>query len=225
MTKVKICGITNLDDALCACKAGADAIGFIFYKKSPRFITPQEVRDIIGALPQNILKVGVFVNSGEDYVKKVQHLCRLDMLQFHGTESAQFCEKFRNYKIIKAIRVRDARSLAGIKDYRVYAFLFDTYSAGKFGGTARTFNWTLLKGLKELGRPIFLSGGLNARNINRALKTVGPEWLDASSSLESSPGKKDHQKIKKFIAAAKKEEVSKKNKTRSNNQKLPSFSF
>jgi phosphoribosylanthranilate isomerase len=204
MAKIKICGITNLEDALCACEAGADAIGFIFYKKSPRFISPQKAKEIASCLPERVLKVGVFVNETEKNIKNIARKCHLDLLQLHGDETADFCGKFKGYKVIKAFRVKDINSLKKIADYKVRAYLFDAYSAGRFGGTSRTFNWGLLKLLKGIGKPIFLSGGLNSRNVHKALKMVRPEWLDVSSSLESSPGKKSHKKIRSFIDAARK---------------------
>ena len=196
MARIKICGITNLEDALCACKAGAKAIGFIFYKKSQRYISPQKAKEIATRLPKGVLKVGVFVNETEKNIKIIAGKCHLDFLQLHGDETADFCEKFKGYKVIKAFRVKDINSLKKIADYKVRAFLFDSYSAGKYGGTSRTFNWGLLKLLKGIGKPVFLSGGLHSRNVDKALKMIRPEWLDVSSSLESSPGKKSHKKIR-----------------------------
>ena len=204
MTKVKVCGITNLKDAFYACLYGADAVGFIFYKKSPRYILPTEAKEIALRLPKRILKVGVFVNAKEKDIKRTAVQCRLDMIQLHGDESPYFCKKFKAYKIIKALRIKNKTSLKDISAYKVYAYLFDTYAPGKFGGTAKTFNWSLLKPVKKTKKTFFLSGGLNHRNVAKAIKTLKPSWVDASSSLESSPRKKDPQKIKKFIAAVKK---------------------
>jgi len=203
MTKVKVCGITNLKSAFYACFYGADAVGFIFYKKSPRYIAPAKAKKIISLLPKHILKVGVFVDAKENDIKRIAGQCRLDMIQLHGNESPDFCGKFKGYKIIKALRIKNKDSLKNISAYKVYAYLFDTYAKGKFGGTAKTFDWRLLKLVKRLKKPVFLSGGLNPSNVSKAIRAVRPEWVDASSSLESSPGKKDSQKIKRFIAAVK----------------------
>jgi len=200
MVKVKICGITNLRDALIALDAGCDALGFLFYKKSPRYIAPSQAREIIDNLPRNVTKIGVFVNCPERHIKNVAKICDLDILQFHGRESAEFCRKFKGYKIIKVFRVKNKIDLKKILKYRTFAYLFDTFSRSKFGGTGRAFDWRLLADIKH---PIFLSGGLNANNVNRAIKMVHPAWVDASSTLEAKPGKKDPKKVKNFIQAAK----------------------
>lgn len=221
--KVKICGITNLEDALAAIKSGCSALGFIFYKKSPRYTAPLKARNIINRLPKIIKKVGVFVNTQEKEIRQIAKLCRLDMLQFHGSESPEFCARFKNYKIIKAFRinpVRNTKSLGkkdkisnGVKDkidfkniskYKTFAYLFDTYAASKAGGTGKKFNWNLIRHIYGIRRPIFLSGGLNEKNVRKAIEIVRPDWVDASSSLEFAPGRKDHKKVKRFIAAAKK---------------------
>ena len=204
MVKVKICGITNWEDAVASVASGCDALGFVFYKKSPRYISPKNAKKIIGLLPKNILKVGIFVNAQEKSIKNIAKTSKLDMLQFHGNESAQFCNKFKNYKIIKAFRVKDKLDFKNIKQYRVFAYLFDTFVKSKIGGTGKKFDWKLLKQLKSTKRPIFLSGGLNEKNVARAIKYLRPSWVDVSSSLESKPGKKDPKKIQRFIKAVKK---------------------
>lgn len=205
MAKVKICGITNLEDAKAATAAGADALGFIFYKKSPRYITPEKVKEIISVLPGKIAKIGVFVGAEEKEIRRIAKMCRLDMLQFHGGESPGFCRRFRGKKIIKAFRIKDSVSLKNILKYRTAACLFDTFAASKAGGTGRRFNWELIKDIrKKIKRPLFLSGGLNIGNIKEAIRTVRPAWLDVSSSVESSPGKKNHIKLREFIKTAKK---------------------
>jgi len=201
MVKVKICGITNLRDALISVDAGCDALGFLFYKKSPRYIAPQEAKEIIRNLPCSVTKIGVFVNAKEKCVKSIAKICSLDILQFHGNESVEFCRKFKHYKIIKAFRVKKKIDFAKILRYKTFAYLFDAFSRAKFGGTGKTFDWCLLADIKH---PVFLSGGLNANNVNRAIKRAHPAWVDASSSLEVRPGKKDPNKVKKFIQAAKK---------------------
>jgi len=204
MIKVKICGITNLADAEVSAQAGCDALGFIFYKKSPRYIDPLKAASIIKAMPSHLVKIGVFVNSNESYIKRIARLCHLDMLQFHGNESARFCDKFKDYRIIKTFRVKNKSSLKDIFKYKPFAFLFDTYLESKRGGTGVPFNWELIRHVGGLARPVFLSGGLNAKNIKRAVEIASPEWVDVSSSLETSPGKKDHRKVRQFIKVAKK---------------------
>ncbi len=201
--KVKICGITNLKDALAAVEAGSDALGFVFYKKSPRYIAPKKAREIIKNLPENLKKVGVFVNAGEKTIKEIAGLCGLDMLQFHGDETPGFCSLFKNYKIIKAFRIKNKIDLSKILKYNVFAYLFDTYIKSRYGATGKSFNWGLLRCLKSIDRPVFLSGGLNAGNVKKAIKSIQPEWLDVSSSVEVMPGVKDPKKVKEFIKKAK----------------------
>lgn len=217
MVKVKICGITNLEDALYAVSQGADALGFIFYKKSPRYIKPEKAKVIIRQLPRFVKKVGVFVNAREATIRSIRHKLELDMLQFHGNESADFCRIFRRFKIIKAFRVNSEGSAVGrlypvgkakieiadLLKYDVWAYLFDTFEKDKFGGTGKSFDWRILNSLKDVKKIIFLSGGLNFRNVGKALKSFSAHWVDASSSLESRPGKKDFDKISRFIKNAK----------------------
>ena len=202
MVKVKICGITNLEDALYAVGQGADALGFVFYKKSPRYIKPEKAEAIIKQLPESVKKVGVFVNSRQATIERIAGRLKLDMLQFHGNESERFCDRFRSFKVIKAFRIRDRINPAELSKYNVWAYLFDTFSKGKFGGTGKKFNWQLLSCLKNLNKPVFLSGGLTPTNLKKALRTFSADWVDASSSLESSPGRKDPAKIRKFIENA-----------------------
>jgi phosphoribosylanthranilate isomerase len=201
MVKVKICGITNLRDALISVEAGCDALGFLFYKKSPRYIAPLAAKKIIKSLPRKVTKIGVFVNSQEKSIKNIAKACSLDILQFHGNESAEFCRKFKRYKVIKAFRIKNKIDSAKVCKYKTFAYLFDTFSQSKFGGTGKAFNWCLLRNIKK---PIFLSGGLNAGNVNKAIQAAHPVWVDASSSLEAAPGKKDPKKVREFIQSAKK---------------------
>ncbi len=241
MVKIKICGITNLEDALASLFSVADAIGFVFYKQSPRFIEPIKARNISRILPKKILRVGVFVDEQEAKVKKIAKLAHLDMLQLHGNETTEYCKKFKGYKIIKAFRVDSSRhserspkgsaknlntneilrrpatnrgrapqndeegvSLqAQILKYKTFAYLFDTFSKNKAGGTGRKFNWNLLKNTDKIRGQLFLSGGLTSSNVKSAIKKLHPDWVDVSSSVESKPGKKDHKKIKKFIEVVK----------------------
>ena len=204
MIKVKICGITNLEDALNSVKAGCNALGFVFYRKSPRYITPKKASRIIKHIPAHISKIGVFVNAKEKTIKRIAKLCNLDMLQFHGNESPEFCKKFKGYKIIKAFRVKDKMVPGQIIKYKTFAYLFDTFVKSKMGGTGKKFNWMLLRHLSSFRKLIFLSGGLNAKNVKEAIKQVRPDWLDVSSSVEIKPGKKDHKKVKEFIEIVRK---------------------
>ena len=201
MVKVKICGITNLEDAIASVIAGCDALGFVFYKKSPRYITPKKARKIIRLIPKDIRKVGVFVNAPEKNIREIARKCKLDLLQFHGEESPEFCCKFKGYKIIKAFRVKDKINLVDILSYKTFACLFDAFTKTKFGGTGKAFDWKLLKGIRKLKRPVFLSGGLNTQNVKEAIKIIQPQWVDVSSSVEMGPGKKNYKKVKQFIEA------------------------
>ena len=201
--KVKICGITNLEDALASLNAGCDALGFAFFKKSPRYVTPEQAKQIIEQLPASIVKIGVFVNAKEEAIKRIAKLCHLSMLQFHGNESSKFCDKFKNYKIIKAFRIKDKIDPKSLLKYKTFAYLFDTFVASRSGGTGKTFNWKLVTHFADLKQPIFLAGGLNANNIKKAIRIARPDWVDACSSVEKSPGKKDHRKVREFIKAAK----------------------
>lgn len=203
MLKVKICGITNLEDAQAAVGYGCDAIGFLFYKKSPRYIAPEKAKDIIDKLPKSVIKIGVFVNAKAETIKHISRMCGIKMLQFHGNESPEFCAKFKGYKIIKTCRVKDKLDIKNISKYHPFAFLFDTYIASKMGGTGKTFDWGLIKHMRRIKHPVFLSGGLTERNVKKAVEIAVPDWVDVCSGIEEKPGKKDANKIKKFIEAAK----------------------
>jgi len=203
MVKVKICGITNLPDAQASILAGCDALGFNFYKKSPRYISPEKARAIIKKLPKKIIKVGVFVNAQEKNIKDIARFCALDILQFHGKESAHLCAKFKNYKIIKTFRIKKRILAKAIQRYKTFAYLFDTFDKRSFGGSGKAFDWSLLRQLKGIGRPVFLAGGLSPENIKQALKQVKPDWVDVCSGVEERPGKKDWRKIRNFIKIAK----------------------
>jgi len=205
MVKVKICGITNLQDAQAAVEAGCDALGFVFYRKSPRYITPWKTREIIGQLPKRVIKVGVFVNAKEKTIKNIAKLCGLDILQFHGNESPEFCQRFRHYKIIKAFRIKNRIDSKNILKYRTSAYLFDAFVKSRPGGTGRKFDWSLIRDIiDDIKRPIFLSGGLTKDNVKVAIKVINPDWVDVSSSVEIGPGKKDRKKVKEFIEIVKK---------------------
>jgi len=197
--KIKICGNTNLDDALLAVELGADALGFVFYPKSPRHVKLVDAANICNALPPFVAKVGVFVNELEYEIEKALNECLLNALQFHGDEPPGFCQKFAA-KSIKAIQVRDEESLRTAEEYDVDALLLDTYTDESRGGTGRTFDWSLAVRAKEfLSAPIILSGGLTAANVQDAIRKVRPYAVDVASGVEREPGKKDPEKLRRFI--------------------------
>jgi len=196
---VKICGITNLQDALSAVEAGCDAVGFIFYRKSLRYIAPAKAASIIFSLPKRILKVGVFVDAKPAFILKTAKKCGLDAVQLHGNESPEFCRAIKSCRVIKAVRVKSRLEEKELKKYKVWGFLFDTYSTTARGGTGKVFDWKMLYGLKTK-RKVFLSGGLRAGNVARAIAKVRPDWVDASSCLERSPGNKDARKMAEFVS-------------------------
>ncbi len=200
MTRVKVCGITSSEDALCAVRLGASALGFVFYEKSPRFVTPSEAKEIIRQIPPFVTKVGVFVNAGADYLREAKDIAGFDVYQFHGDETPEFCATFSE-DYIKAIRVKDSGSLDAVELYDTDAFLFDTYSPDAYGGTGENFSWDVLSGRKLEGEFVILSGGLNPDNVRDAIRAVGPYAVDVSSGVESSPGIKDHAKLERFMEA------------------------
>jgi phosphoribosylanthranilate isomerase len=201
MSKVKICGITNLVDAQAAVIAGADALGFVFYEQSPRNISPQKAAAIIAQLPPFVQTVGLFVDDEAERVNWTANFCGLDLIQLHGTESPDYCLDV-NRRIIKAFRVKDAASLAGIGRYAVAAYLLDAWSPDAPGGTGLTFDWSLARDAAG-SRPIILAGGLTPDNVRAAVQTVQPYAVDVSSGVEAAPGRKEHQKLQAFVAAAK----------------------
>jgi len=202
--KVKICGITRLKDALVALHAGCDALGFIFYRKSPRYISPARACLISQHLPTDTITIGVFVNARASAIKDIARRCGLRILQFHGDESPAFCRQFKNFKIIKAFRITNRIDMNAVARYDVFAYLFDAFSPSRRGGTGRQFNWELLDCSGKIKKPIFLSGGLNPGNVARAVELVQPAWVDVSSGVESRPGIKDPRTVRRFIAAVKK---------------------
>jgi phosphoribosylanthranilate isomerase len=201
-TKVKICGITNLADAQIAVDAGADALGFIFYAQSPRFVSIETATEISKQLPPFIMRVGVFVNADADFIMRAISEAGLTMLQFHGDEPPEFCAQF-GLMSMKAFRIRDAESLKEIPNYKTDAYLLDAFSSTTLGGSGEKFNWDLAIEAQKFGKPIFLAGGLTPENVAEAVKKVQPFGVDVSSGAESAPGKKNHAKVKAFIQAAK----------------------
>ena len=200
--QVKICGLTNREDAAAAVEAGADLVGFIFAAESPRRLTVDAAAEIAREIPPHIVKVGVFVNPPTDLVRRAIPGCGLGLLQFHGEEAPEFCTQF-GVKSMKAFRVRGEQSLRALPAYATDAWLLDAYSENQAGGTGQTFNWDLAVAAKEHGKPIFLAGGLTPANVAEAVRRVRPFAVDVSSGVEISPGRKDHAKVAAFIATAK----------------------
>ena len=202
MTEVKICGITNREDAMTAVRAGADAIGFIFYARSSRCVSPDRVREINLRLPGKLCRVGVFVDQEAEEVKRVFRFCKLDFIQLHGKESPDYCGLFSPAVLIKAVAIRGEADLDSLSHYPVRAILLDAYDPLKPGGTGRTCDWNLARRAREKHR-IILAGGLNPENILAALEAVSPWAVDIGSGVEAHPGKKDPQKVKELVAVVK----------------------
>jgi phosphoribosylanthranilate isomerase len=200
--KVKICGITNVPDALTAVEAGADMIGLMFYESSPRCVSLATASAIVGDLPLSVVRVGVFVNPTAAFVAEAIARCGLSLLQFHGDEPPEFCTRF-GLMSMKAFRIRDAASLQALSAYGTDAWLLDAFAPGQRGGTGETFNWDLAVAAGRLGRPVFLAGGLTPDNVAEAVRRVRPFGVDVSSGVESAPGRKDAAKVRAFLAAAK----------------------
>ena len=200
MTKIKICGITNKVDAKLAAGLGVDMIGFIFYNKSKRYVEPHAAKDIASQLPLGIEKVGVFVDEKKESVWRIAEDVRLDILQFHGDESPEYCDCFKDkYKVIKAFRLKDKNSLKKVNNYNVNFYLFDTYKRDLAGGTGKTFDWGILKDFESLKTPVILSGGLTVENVLSAVKKLAPYAVDVSTGIEESPGEKDPVLMKRFV--------------------------
>lgn len=203
MVRIKICGITNLEDALLAAELGADALGFIFYPPSPRSVAPDAARAIIAQLPPLVSTVGVFVDEAASTVKELAAQVGLDWVQLHGKEPPEYCRAL-DRRVIKVFRIQDESSLTDLATYGdvAQAFLLDTYKKGMVGGTGETFNWDLALEAKKFG-PIILAGGLTADNVARAIAAAQPQAVDLASGVEASPGKKDPEKLKAFFVAIK----------------------
>ena len=198
--RVKICGMTSLKDALLAVESGADAVGFIFYKESPRNISQKDVKEIVAQLPPFVESIGVFVNETSDKINRIAEQCRLTAVQLHGDESPAFCRRIKR-RVVKAVRVKDAESLKGMSDFDVSGFLLDAYNEESRGGTGRVFDWNLALRAKKQG-PVIIAGGLNPYNVYTAIHRVKPYGVDVCSGVDKSPGVKDPEKISEFIKAA-----------------------
>ena len=200
MTLVKICGITNLEDAVEAIGAGADALGFNFYKPSPRYISPQSAREIIEQLPSSVLTVGVFVN--EEAAARIADEAGVAALQLHGDESPSYCRELAADRyVIKTLAVSNDFDIDVIKSYEVEAIMLDASDTKLRGGTGRTFDWSLAREVGGLVPKLFLAGGLSPENIAEAIATLRPYAVDACSALEDQPGKKNHERMRAFIKA------------------------
>jgi phosphoribosylanthranilate isomerase len=192
--KVKICGITNYEDAVAAMEMGADLLGFNFYPGSPRYIPPEKAAAIIRKLPAFIDVVGVFVNSTIEQVREIASQCQLDWIQLHGEETPEFCRwlTYDTAKLMKALRIKDASDLLQVDNYSTEAILLDAYDPKRYGGTGITFDWNVIG---HIGRRIFLAGGINPSNAVAAVE-LGVYGIDVCSGVEAKPGKKDHKKMK-----------------------------
>lgn len=202
--RVKICGITNKEDAMNAVALGADAIGFIFYPNSPRYVDPQVVEELSIFLPPFVFLVGVFVNQEKSEIQEITERCKLDLVQLHGDESPTFCLEMKS-RVIKAFRVSGPEDLESIPKYQgaVSGILLDTKVEDIAGGTGKTFDWGLALKAKEYDVPLILSGGINVSNVKKAHSIVNPYGIDLSSGVEKEPGLKDYNKMQELIRAAK----------------------
>jgi phosphoribosylanthranilate isomerase len=202
MVQVKICGITNLEDAEAAVEAGADALGFVFYPPSPRHVSPEQAEQIIQKLPPFVTTVGLFVDVAFDTVNDLAVRCGLDRIQLHGRETPAFCRQVKQ-PVIKAFRIKNAESLAHLPGYTVSAYLLDAHVEGALpGGTGASFSWELAARAKPYG-PVILAGGLTPENVATAIARTRPYGVDVSTGVECAPGIKDHRKVREFIARAK----------------------
>ena len=203
--KTKICGITNPEDAAAAVEAGADALGFVLYRKSPRYIEPHLVKQIIAGLPSFVLPVGVFVNEDAKVVRDLMDSCGLALAQLHGDETATYCETLGR-PVLKAIRLKDRPSFLALAEFRgracVRGLLLDAYSEDAYGGTGRTTDWSLAAEVARAAA-VLLAGGLTAENVGAAVRTVRPYGVDVSGGVEDRPGKKNREKMRAFVQAAK----------------------
>ena len=197
ITKVKICGITNYDDAVAAMDMGADLLGFNFYSKSPRYLTKEKAAAIIDKLPGFIDTAGVFVNASVEHIHDTKSFCHLDWVQLHGDETPEFCRSFLSHdiKIMKAIRVKDEADIQKADDFFTDALLLDAFDPDKYGGTGSAFDWNIVG---HINKRVFLAGGINPDNAATAV-ALGVYGIDVCSGIESVPGKKDHKKMKKLF--------------------------
>lgn len=194
--KVKVCGITNIEDAQLAIDCGADAVGFIFYEKSKRYIAPEKAKEIIESLPFFTLKVGVFVNEEIERVNSIATEIGLSAVQLHGNESLEYCNKII-HSVVKVFKVDNDFDYSIINDFMEYQIMLDTYSSKEHGGTGQSFDWNTIPA--EIKNKIILAGGISENNIEEIYKNVKPQAVDLSSSLEIEPGRKDPEIVKSFF--------------------------
>jgi phosphoribosylanthranilate isomerase len=200
MIQVKVCGITNLADALAAVELGADALGFNFYRRSPRYIEPSKAREIVARVPPEILCVGVFVNEEIETVERVIAESGVAAAQLHGDESPAYCEQLVGLRVIKALRVGNDYASESALEYPAEAILLDTFSSTQRGGTGRVFDWSLARRTREIVPRLFLAGGLSPENVAAAIEAVEPYGVDVCSSIELSPGMKNIERVRDFFA-------------------------
>lgn len=199
--KIKICGLTRPEDVLLLNRLPVDYAGFIFVPSSPRCLDLPSAQEIVPLLREGIRKVGVFMDDDPSRVLMIARALRLDLLQFHGSETPAYCDRFE-VPCFKTVRVRGRIDAAALRAYRPQAFLLDTYAPRKHGGTGKTFDWSIARALSDAGLPVLIAGGLNPGNVARAIAEAAPWGVDVSSGVESSPGIKDPEKLRRFISAA-----------------------
>ncbi len=202
--RIKVCGLTDPDQALETCMAGADAIGFVFTPKSPRLLSREDARHIIKKMPPMVQSVGVFVDESIDTIREIVEFCGIDLVQLHGSEPPGFC-KLLAPRVIKAFRVKNDRVLQEIENYSgaVRGILIDTWARGTHGGTGKTFDWDVARKIvASIDMPVILAGGLEPGNVEEAVSKVRPWGVDVSSGVETAPGQKSIEKIKEFIRNA-----------------------
>ncbi len=205
MTRIKICGITNLPDARAAVEAGADMLGFNFWPRSPRYIKHTKARKIIEELPPNISTVGVFVNAEHPAeVETIADEAGVGAVQLHGDESPDYCNALAGRYVIKVFAVGEGFEPQRVRDYKVSAIMLDALDRRTRGGTGRVIDWSIARQVRRLAPALFLAGGLSPENVAQAMEAANPDVVDACSSLEFAPGRKDHQRIQAFIAAVRK---------------------
>ena len=201
--RTKICGITNIEDARIAVAAGVDALGFVLYRKSPRYVDPMIVQQIVAQLPPFILPVGVFVNEEIKIVRDLMDTCGLALAQLHGDESATYCRELRR-PVLKALRLKDRSTFVALAEFQarieVRGFVLDALSEEAYGGTGQVVDWGLARQAAQAAT-VILAGGLTPENVGQALRAVQPYGVDVSSGVEVTPGKKDHEKVRAFLRA------------------------
>ena len=201
--RTKICGITNVEDALAAVAAGANALGFLLYRRSPRYVDPMKVQQIVAQLPPFVLPVGVFVNEEIKIVRDLMDTCGLALAQLHGEETAAYCRELGR-PVLKALRLKDRSTFLALAEFQgragVRGFVLDAFSDEAYGGTGQAVDWSLAKEVAQAAT-VVLAGGLTAENVGQALRAVQPYGVDVSSGVEVAPGKKDHEKVRAFLRA------------------------